>query len=335
MKEAFLYKKLDNSKVECCLCSHHCTLKDGQLGVCRVRKNIEGQLYSLNYDRVAATHVDPIEKKPLYHFLPGSTSYSIAAMGCNFSCKFCQNHTLSVVRDERYIYGEPISPGQVVNTALRHRSASISYTYSEPTIYFELMVETARLAKEQGIKNVMVTNGYMSQEALDMMSPYLDGANVDLKAFSEDFYRKYCSARMAPVLDTIRRMKEKGIWVEVTTLLIPGLNTDKEGLKELISFIVGVDENIPWHVSRFFPQHRLVDIPITPGESIYNALEMGKEMGIKYLYGGNIASDKWSDTFCSACGTLLIERSGYFTSIRSVAAGVCTHCKNSIPGVWT
>lgn len=334
MKEALLYKKIDEHKVQCHVCAHKCVLQDGQSGVCRVRKNIKGRLFSLNYDKVAATHSDPIEKKPLYHFLPASTSYSVAAMGCNFNCKFCQNHTLSMVEDEYGIYGERISPEELVGAALKYGSTSISYTYSEPTIYFELMIETAQLAKEKGLKNVMVTNGFMSPEALEMMSPCLDGANVDLKAFSEDFYKKYSGARLAPVLDTIKGMKEKGIWVEVTTLLIPGLNSSQDELTNLISFIVELDRDIPWHVSRFFPHYKLLDAPPTDTGMIFDILETAKDMGLKYLYGGNIASDKWSNTNCLKCGTLLIERSGYYTNVRNLAAGECKNCGEQIPGVW-
>jgi pyruvate formate lyase activating enzyme len=334
MKEALLFEKTGNRKVACLLCGHRCVLKDGQLGVCRVRKNIEGTLFSLNYDKVAATHADPIEKKPLYHFLPASTSYSIAAMGCNFKCKFCQNHSLSMVEDEQGIYGEEITPEELVAAALRYGCQSISYTYTEPTIYFELMIETARLAKEKGIKNVMVTNGFMSREALRAMSPYLDGANVDLKAFSEHFYKKYCGAKLAPVLDTLKDMHARGIWIELTTLLIPGLNTDKDELKRLIFFIAELDAGIPWHVSRFFPQHNLQDKPVTEMRMIFDALQTAKEMGLKYLYGGNIASDKWSNTYCPACGALLVERSGYFTRVGNISAGECDNCGEKIPGVW-
>lgn len=335
MKEALLYKRDDSGKVECLLCAHYCTLKEGQSGVCRVRKNINGRLYSLNYDKVAATHSDPIEKKPLYHFLPASTSYSIAAMGCNFNCAFCQNHSLSMVADEHGIYGERISPEDLVAAALRAGSQSISYTYSEPTIYFELMIETAQLAKEKGLKNVMVTNGFMSPEALDMMAPYLDGANVDLKAFSEHFYRKYSGASLTPVLNTIKGMKKRGIWVEVTTLLIPGLNSDKDELTKLISFIAEVDPAIPWHVSRFFPNYKLLDTPITDTGLIFYALQTAKEMGLKYLYGGNIAPDKWANTYCPSCKTLLIERSGYYTNVRNMSAGECGNCGEKIAGVFS
>ncbi|MGD2092139.1 MAG: AmmeMemoRadiSam system radical SAM enzyme [Candidatus Aminicenantes bacterium] len=337
MKPALLYEKYETKgvqKVKCLLCPHHCILGDNQVGMCSVRKNIKGELYSLNYDRVAATHSDPIEKKPLYHFLPASTSFSIAAMGCNFQCTFCQNHSLARVEDAGNIYGESISPEQLVKTALRSRAQSIAYTYTEPTIYFELMLETAKLAKDSGIKNVMVTNGYISSQGLEMIAPYMDGANVDLKAFTDHFYKKYCGARLEPVLDTIKAMKQKGIWVEVTTLLIPGLNSDREELKQLISFILSVDATIPWHVSRFYPQYKLTDRPPTDPKTIFDILDTAKEMGLQYIYAGNISSGQWENTHCPQCSTLLIERQGYFTRILDLSNGKCRSCGHSIPGVW-
>lgn len=335
MKKALLYEKAgEGHAVRCLLCAHQCHLKEDHVGVCRVRKNIGGELYSLNYDKVSATHADPIEKKPLYHFLPASTSFSIATMGCNFKCKFCQNHSLSVVQSETRIFGEPISPEELVGMAERYGSESIAYTYSEPTIYFELMLETAKLASEKGIKNIMVTNGYMSAQALEMMAPWLDGANIDLKAFRETFYKEYCGGRLAPVLETIKGMKERGIWVELTTLLIPGLNDDNREIKELVSFIVEVDDAIPWHVSRFFPQHRLVDVPPTPTGSIYDVLEMGKEMGLKFVYAGNVAGDEFANTRCPACHAVLIQRSGYYTRVLNLTHGKCGSCQQPIAGVW-
>jgi pyruvate formate lyase activating enzyme len=333
MKEALLYQK-EGDSVTCRLCAHHCRLKENRVGACGVRKNIKGTLYSLNYDKVCAVHADPIEKKPLYHFLPGSLSFSLAAMGCNFKCIFCQNNTLSVVESEHDVRGDAISPEELINAAVRYGSASIAYTYSEPTIFFELMLETAKLAKEKGIKNVMVTNGYMSGEALEMISPWLDGANIDLKAFSEDFYKKHCGGSLTPVLDTIKGMKEKGIWVELTTLLIPGLNTDERELEALVSFISSVDAAIPWHVSRFFPQHRLLDAPPTPTRSIFNAVEMGKKMGLHYVYAGNVADDRFSHTLCPSCGTVLIERSGYSTRVLNLSNGKCAKCSHPPAGVW-
>lgn len=334
MKQALLYEKIDDNSIKCLLCSHNCIIKDDKFGICKVRKNIKGELYSLNYDRVAAIHTDPIEKKPLYHFLPASISFSIATMGCNFQCKFCQNYSISMVQNENQIYGDSKSPEQLIEQALKCNSKSISYTYTEPTIYFELMFETAKLAKENNIKNVMVTNGYMSEPAFEMMAPYLDAANIDLKAFSENFYKKYCGSKLFPVLDTIKRMKKNGIWIELTTLIIPDLNSEEHEIKELISFILNLDENIPWHVSRFFPNYKFSDASSTNPEMIYEFLEIGKKMGLKYIYSGNTLGDKWSDTYCPNCDSILIKRNGYNTKILNTSKGICYKCGNSIPGVW-
>lgn len=334
MKQALLYKKIGDKKVQCNLCAFNCILKEGDVGVCKVRKNIKGELYSLNYDKIAAFNADPIEKKPLYHILPSSTSLSIATMGCNFKCQFCQNYTLSQVQDENSIMGENISPEDIVKAALKTGSKSIAYTYSEPTIFFELMYETAKLAKENNIKNVMVTNGYMSKEALEMISTYLDAANIDLKAFSENFYKKYCNSTLEPVLNTIKRMKDNGIWVELTTLVIEGLNTDEEEMKKIISFILNLDKNIPWHVSRFFPVYKLNNFPITDTKTIFKFLETGKHMGLNYLYGGNINTDDWNNTYCPICKSILIKRNGYHTKIMNLSEGKCANCGELIPGVW-
>lgn len=334
MKEALLYQQLPDKTVKCELCPNFCVIKSGKLGVCRVRKNIKGKLYSLNYDKVAAMHTDPIEKKPLYHFLPATPSFSISTMGCNFSCKFCQNHSLSMVEDENQIFGEKISPEQLITMALRSGSKSIAYTYTEPTIYFELMLETAKLARQSGLKNVMVTNGYMSEEAFNMIQPYLDAANIDLKAFSDRFYKKYCNSRLTPVLDTIKRMKKAGVWIELTTLLIPDLNSDKEEISELITFIVNLDNKIPWHVSRFFPHYYMLETAPTDINLIFEFLENAKKMGIQYLYAGNISAEKWANTYCIKCGSLLISRIGYTTTLKNISHGTCTQCGNHIPGIW-
>lgn len=333
MKPALLTEILTENQVRCNLCAHRCKLAENKIGICGVRKNIDGVLFSLNYDRVAATHPDPIEKKPLYHCLPGSTSFSIATMGCNFSCKFCQNHTLAMVQNER-IFGEAITPEDLVATALSYDSRSIAYTYTEPTVYFELMLETAILARQEGLKNVMVTNGYMSPEALAEIQPYLDSANIDLKSYSDAFYKTYCGARLEPVKETIARMRDANIWVELTTLLIPGLNDSETEIREMTEFIARVDPGMPWHVSRFFPQHQLTNAAITPEDSIDHCLEIGKEIGIQYLYAGNIPGDRWSHTRCHQCGTLLIERSGYNTRVTNMDAGTCGNCTATIPGVW-
>lgn len=334
MVEALLYRREEKKKVRCFLCAHGCLLREEQTGICRVRKNVAGILYSLNTDRVIAVHLDPIEKKPLYHFLPGSKSLSIAAMGCNFSCPFCQNHELSQVLEEKRIGGEKISPESLVDTAIRSRALSISYTYTEPTVFFELMLETARLAKQANLRNVMVTNGYMSREALDMISPYLDAANVDLKSFSEDFYRIHCGAKLQPVLETIREMKRRGIWLEVTTLLIPGLNEEPDDQKKLISFLLELDPFLPWHVSRFFPQYQLTDRPLTPEGDIFRFLDLAAEMGLRFVYGGNLDDERRSDTFCPECRHRLVRRNRYQVESPGMAGGACLRCGRPIPGVW-
>lgn len=334
MIRAELFEKKIKDQVICRLCAHQCRIQDGATGVCRVRKNIAGILYSLNSDRVVAMHMDPIEKKPLYHFLPGSSTFSIAAMGCNFSCRFCQNHSISMVNEEQKILGESISPRQLVENALKNHARSISYTYTEPTVFFELMLETARLARQAGLKNVMVSNGYMTSQALSLLGPFLDAANIDLKAFSDTFYKKYCSARLQPVLDTICAMKARGIWLEITTLLIPGLNDDGEEIRRLISFLLELDDHMPWHVSRFFPQYQLRHIQPTAQDSIYAFLRLGAEMGLKYLYGGNLPSDIWNDTHCPRCKKKLIRRLGYQTEILALQSGKCQSCGQDIPGIF-
>ena len=253
MITALLQQPLGGQAVQCRLCAHYCRIENEKTGICRVRLNRDGCLYSLNYDRVIATHSDPIEKKPLYHFLPGTSSFSIAAMGCNFRCRFCQNYSISQVDPNRGPLGEPIPPQDLVQAALDAGCRSIAYTYTEPTIFFELMLETAKLARSRGLKNAMITNGYMSPEGLELLAPWMDAANVDLKAGSDDFYREQCGGRLQPVLDTITGMHKAGIWLEVTTLLIPGLNTDEAQLDRVVTFLNHLDPRIPWHVSRYYP----------------------------------------------------------------------------------
>jgi pyruvate formate lyase activating enzyme len=334
MIKALLGESLENNMVRCQLCAHECRISPGKSGVCRVRKNVAGELFSLNADRVIAANIDPIEKKPLYHFLPGSRSFSIAAMGCNFSCRFCQNHDLSMVDDETAIRGDAIAPEQLVALARRNRAQSISYTYTEPTVYFELALETARLAHEAGLRNVLVSNGYMSARALSMLGPLLDGANIDLKSFSDDFYKTYCSARLGPVLETIRAMKAMGIWIEITTLLIPGLNDERREIAALIAFLSDLDRDIPWHVSRFFPHYRLQDIPPTEAAVIHAFLQLAEDSGLRFPYGGNLADSRWSDTRCPACHETVIERRGYHIEVRGLRSGICRFCGAPLPGTW-
>jgi len=278
-KEAMLYEKLDNNVVHCYLCGHQCKISEGKAGVCLVRKNEAGVLYSLVYRNAIATNVDPIEKKPLYHFLPGTNSFSIATAGCNFRCGFCQNWEISqmnILEVPDYI-SRDLGPDAVVSGAIRKNCQSISYTYTEPTIYFEYAYDCAKVAKEKGLKNVFVTNGYMSKEALQKIQPYLDAANVDLKYFKDESYRKVCSGSLQPVLDSIKLMKELGIWVEVTTLVVPGSNDSPEELKGIAEFLAGVDKFMPWHISRFFPNYKFTDLDATPEAT----LKMAEEIGYK------------------------------------------------------
>ena len=335
MKEAYLYEKLENEKVRCFLCNHQCIIGNGRKGICGVRENRSGTLISLIYGKVIARHCDPIEKKPLFHFLPGSLSYSIATVGCNFKCLFCQNADISQApSDHDRIMGEDMTPDQIVREALNTHSATISYTYTEPTIFFELSVDTARLAASKGLKNVFVSNGYMTEQCLQEIAPNLHAANVDLKAFSERFYKDQCGAKLEPVLKTLENMKKMGIWLEVTTLLIPGLNDSIEELKDLSLFLATLDTGIPWHISRFHPTYRLTSVPSTPPETIHKARDIGYEAGLKYVYAGNLPGDEGEKTFCHKCGELLIDRFGFYVKQNIIKNSCCPKCGAEIPGVW-
>jgi pyruvate formate lyase activating enzyme len=334
-KEAYLYEKLDEMKVRCRLCHHQCLIKDGERGICGVRQNQSGLLVSLVYGKIIARHVDPIEKKPLFHFLPGTQSYSIATVGCNFKCRFCQNSDISQMpSDQNRIWGEDMTPNMMVREALSTGSATIAYTYTEPTIYFETALDTARLASSEGIRNVFVSNGYMTEGCLREIHPDLHGANIDLKAFTNQFYREQCGARLEPVLNTLKIMKELGIWLEVTTLLIPGLNDSEDELRKLADYLVSLDANIPWHISRFHPTYRLTDIHSTPPEGIHRAREIGLEAGLRYVYTGNLPGDEGEKTYCHNCGDLLIDRHGFFIHKNRIKNHSCPNCNTRIPGVW-
>jgi len=328
------YEKLQKMKVKCFLCVHHCSINDGKRGICGVRENTGGILYSLVYGKLISMNIDPIEKKPLFHFYPGSTSMSIATAGCNFKCKHCQNYEISQYpRKHTNIPGENVSPEQVVNAAVRAGCKSISYTYTEPTIFFEFAYDCARLAHERGIKNVFVSNGYTSPEAVKEIAPYLDGNDIDLKG-SDEFYRNICGARLKPVLDTITLMKELGVWVEVTTLIIPSHNDSEESLTSIIEFIKSVDTAIPWHVSQFYPTFELLDQPRTPVETLRWAREKGLKKGLKYVYEGNVPGEGGENTYCPECGELLIERFGYQIVQHKIEKGICFKCLQVIDGIW-
>ena len=334
---AILWDHLNENVVQCKLCSFRCKINPNGYGICRVRKNIDGQLYTLNYNRVCAAAVDPIEKKPLFHFLPGSTSFSISSLGCNFKCNFCQNWQISQIEDLITNYpGSPYSPENIVHAALANDCKSISYTYTEPTVFMELANDTARIAKANGLKNVFVSNGYMTTEALEVMSEWLDAINIDLKSMTEEFYHKICKASLAPVLDTIKYIAEQtDIWMELTTLVIPGHNDSADELKNIASFIAThLGPDIPWHLSAFYPCYKMMSTPRTPVETLNQAYEIGKEAGINYIYIGNVYSVHGQHTICPKCKELLIEREGYLIEKDVVKDNRCPSCSNAIPGVF-
>jgi pyruvate formate lyase activating enzyme len=335
MKEALLYDTLDEEKVRCRLCSHHCLILPGKTGICGVRQNDNGRLNTLVYGRAISSNLDPIEKKPLFHFLPGTLSFSIATVGCNLSCQYCQNHEISQMpRDHQRIVGQYLAPEDVVRQAADQGAASIAYTYTEPTIYFEYALDIARLATRAGLKNIFVTNGFMTEEALDMIGTDLTAANVDLKAFSKTFYRNLCGARLEPVKETIRRMKERGVWVEVTTLLIPDRNDDEKELGDLARWLAGIDPQIPWHISRFRPMYHYRTGKATANDSIAKAREIGLDAGLQYVYSGNVWGDSGEKTYCPGCGTRLIDRVGFTVSDNRLLNGTCPECGKIIAGIW-
>ncbi len=337
-KEAFLTKSLSGDTVQCQTCEHFCALKPSEVGKCGVRRNVDGTLYLVVYGEAIAVHVDPIEKKPLFHFMPGGDILSIGTYGCNFRCPFCQNWQMSQARDfddHRDYLGQPAMPQLLIDTCLKNDIPMIAYTYNEPTVFFEYTYDTAKLAHEHGIKNVYVSNGYMSEAALDMIEPYLDGINVDLKAFTETFYRERCQARMEPVKRNIAHIaRETDIWVEVTTLLIPGLNDSDEELEALATWLAEVDPDMPWHVSAFHPDYHMQDRPRTPRHDLARAYEIGKQAGLHYVYVGNVMDADRESTYCPQCGEKLIQRHWY--SLREMwrERGVCPKCDHAIAGVW-
>ncbi len=332
------YSSNDDGKqtVQCHLCPHSCVIKPGKRGLCRVRENQDGVLWSLVYGKIVSEHVDPIEKKPIFHLLPGSFSFSIATVGCNFHCRHCQNYEISQYPHlhNDIIPGVTRTPEQIVATAKQYGCQSISYTYVEPTVFFEFAFETAVLAREAGLKNIFVSNGYTSSEATRKIAPYLDANNIDLKAFSTKFYRDICGARFEPILETINLMKELGVWVEITTLIIPGLNDSDQELRDIADFIKGIDPEMPWHISRFHPTYKMTDISPTPASTLHKARQIGLDVGLAHVYEGNIPGTGEENTCCGNCGKILIERTGYHIARNTLINGNCPACQTPLAGIF-
>jgi len=355
MKEVYLYKKLKDKKVQCQTCAHNCLVLPDNLGICGVRENKNGKLFALNYGKVIALNVDPIEKKPFFHFLPGTHSLSIATVGCNFRCLNCQNWDISQgfkeqaserseVGDEgkleganfidrkKEIPGENLSPKQIVDIALKNKLPSISYTYTEPVIFLEYALDTMKLARKAGIKNGWVSNGFLSPESAKLILPFLDAIRIDIKSFSDDFYKEVCGGRLQPVLDTAKMMKKSGVWVEIITLAIPTLSDSEEMFRDIANFIYKeLGPETPWHITQFSGviSWKLQDLPETKVETLKKAYEIGKSAGLKYVYTGNVPGMPSEDTFCPKCNTLVIDRTGYMIS-RHDKQGKCPKCGENL-----
>jgi len=332
-KEAYHYTKLGNN-VQCRVCPNQCILGENDRSICRVKVNKNGKLYTLAYGNPCAVHIDPVEKKPLYHFLPGSRALSIATAGCNLRCLNCQNWQISQSKPEE-TRNTNLMPSQVISVARSNDCESIAYTYSEPTAFYEYMYDSSKLAKQQGIRNLWITNGYMNREALLDLSRYLDAANVDLKSFDEEVYNKLNSGRLRPVLETLRTLKEQGVWFEITNLIVPTWTDKYDMIEEMCVWLyknIGADH--PLHFSRFTPMYKLTHLPPTPVKTLEKARRIALDAGIKHVYIGNVPLHKANNTYCSKCGKILIERKGYQIKQNNIINGTCKYCGEEIKGVW-
>ena len=334
LKEAMYYKKLEDKKVNCQLCPRRCLIQNNKRGFCGVRENKEGILYSLVYGEPCAVHVDPIEKKPLFHFFPKSKAFSIATVGCNLKCKFCQNWEISQASPGD-VRTYKLSPEEIVEHAIKSGSRSIAYTYTEPTIFYEYMIDIAKIAKRSGVKNVMHSAGHISEEPLRQLCKYLDAANIDLKGFTEDYYSEMSLGSLESVLKTLKILDEEGVWVEITNLVVPGLNDDPELIKAMSIWIKdNLGPETPLHFSRFWPMYKLKNLSPTPVSTIERARKIAMENGLKFVYIGNVVGHKAEDTFCPVCGKSIIERSGYSINKINIKDGKCVFCNAEVPGVW-
>ncbi len=331
MSEAILYKKLDKHLVQCEICAHQCIIAPNKKGLCGVRENQSGQLKTLNYEAVVALNIDPIEKKPLFHFLPGTLSLSLGTQGCNFSCQHCQNYEISQgIKNNQSVLEQKISSQQIINLVQENNLPSLAYTYTEPSIFLEYALEIMKKAQKKGIKNIWVSNGYFTKKTFKTISPYLDAINVDLKFFDDSLYQKICGGKLKPILENLKRIQKSNIWLEITTLLIPGYTDQNNQLEKIAQFIKKeLSSEIPWHVSCFTPSYKMKKVPPTPPELIYQAIEIGKKQGLKYVYAGNLPGDNKENTYCPACQTLIIKRTGYEIK-RQDQNGYCPQCGEKI-----
>ena len=338
LQEAALVKHLKKQYVQCTACEHFCAIEPGGMGKCGVRRNYDGTLYLIVYGQAAALHVDPIEKKPLFHFLPTQRILSVGTVGCNFTCQFCQNWEISQagdLADPSQSNGQEALPADLVATCRERGISMLAYTYNEPTVFFEYAYDTAKLAHAQGIRNVFVSSGFETLAALTMIEPYLDAINVDLKAFTDRFYRDVCGTRLQPVLRNIEHIaRSNRTWIEITTLLIPGLNDSEAGLRDMAAWLASVSPDLPWHLSAFRPEYQMLDRPATSHRTLMRAWEIGREAGLRYVYVGNVHDSQRESTHCPACGQLLISRSWYNVTTHWRERGVCHACGERIPGVW-
>lgn len=345
MKETLFYNKLEKKTVRCEVCSHKCFIKEGEIGVCGIRQNIKGKLYLLPYGKAVAVQIDPVEKKPLFHFLPGAKVFSLGTLGCNFRCLNCQNYDISQMFDkkrkkddyDKIFWGENLEPADVVRLAKEYNCEAIAYTYNEPTVWLEYALDIMKLARKSDLKNIWVSNGYMSKQTREAILPYLDAINIDIKSFDADFYRRISGADLAPVLDNCRYFaKQKNVWLEVTTLIIPTLSDQEEMLKSLASFIKKyLGQFVPWHVSAFSGQisWHLKHLPDTPSEKVKKAYEIGRQVGLHFVYTGNLWPEGEENTYCPKCGELVVERLGYKIR-RFDKKGKCPKCSYQLAGVW-
>lgn len=333
--EAMLWNAEGAGTIKCQVCAHYCSIKEGKSGICGVRVNHRGKLVTLVGNVVTALQIDPVEKKPLYHFLPNSKIFSVGSAGCNFHCRFCQNHGIAHVGSMSNVRGRRLAPADLVRLAEENRVPSIAFTYNEPTVFIEQMYETAGIAKAHGLKTAIVSNGFMSGEFLQAMAKRIDAANIDLKAFSDDFYRHYCGGRLAPVLENLKTIKKMGWWLEITTLVIPGVNDSDGEITDIANFISDeLGKDTPWHISAFHGAAEMSRHPSTPLETLEKAWHIGRDAGLEFVYTGNVPGAIGENTACPDCGTNLIQRWGYQTKVR-FKNGECPKCGRAIPGVWT